>query len=41
VYTDFSLKNSNNNTNGQIKKTGIYLNENGSAGTMQHVDIAI
>ena len=29
VSTDFGLKNSSNNTNGQIKKTGIYLNENG------------
>lgn len=38
---DFSLKNSDNSTNGQIKRTGIYLKENGSAGTVQHVDIAI
>lgn len=41
VSTDYNLKNADNSTNGQIRKTGIYLNENGSAGTMQHVDIVI
>ncbi len=41
VETDFGLKNSGNEALGEIKKTGIYLNENGSAGTIQHIDIAI
>lgn len=41
VAADFSLKNSDNITNGQIKRTGIYLKENGTAGTIQHIDIAI
>lgn len=39
--TDYFLKNDNNATNGQIRKTGVFLNENGSVGTVQHVDIAI
>ena len=30
VITDFSLKNADNSTKGQIRKTGIYINENGS-----------
>lgn len=41
VDTNYSLKNSNNDTDGQIMKTGIYLHEGGYAGTIQHVDIAI
>lgn len=30
-----------NETNGMIQKTGVFLMENGSAGTLQHVDLAI
>ena len=41
VNTDYSLKNSENATKGEIKKTGIYLNENGTVGTVQHIDIAL
>lgn len=40
--TEFSLNESlTNKTNAQIRKTGIYLKENGSAGTIQHVDFAL
>lgn len=39
--TEFSLTDNSNNVNAQIRKTGIYLNENGSAGTIQHVDFAV
>ncbi len=40
--TQFSIKNSDNRLNAEIKKTGIYLKEStGSVGTMNHVDIAI
>lgn len=40
VSTDFSLKNAKNETNGIIRNTGIFLYENGVAGTIQHVDMA-
>ncbi|MCR4961361.1 MAG: hypothetical protein K6A74_07880 [Lachnospiraceae bacterium] len=40
--TQFSLKNSDNRLNAEIKKTGIFLKEStGSVGTLNHVDIAI
>ena len=41
VSTEFSLKNSDNDLQGQIKQTGIYLNENGSVGTIQHMDVSV
>lgn len=39
--TSFSLKDNTNNTLGQIRQTGVFLFENGSAGTIQHVDLAL
>jgi len=39
--TPFSLKGENNTENGIIQKTGIFLNENGTAGTIQHIDLAV
>lgn len=40
--TQFSLKNSSNQLNAEIKKTGIYLKEStGAVGTVNHVDIAV
>jgi len=41
VDTLMGLYGSNNNQNGQIAKTGLFLRENGSAGTVQHVDLSI
>jgi hypothetical protein len=41
VSTSFALKGADNQTNGQLQRTGIYLNENGSAGTIQHIDLTI
>ncbi len=39
--TEFSLNNlSDNHTNGVIRKTGMFLYENGQAGTMQQLDLA-
>lgn len=39
--TDFSLNSQKDNTqNGQIRSTGIFLYENGTAGTMQQLDLA-
>ena len=41
VSTSFALKGAGNQTNGELQRTGIYLNENGSAGTIQHIDLTI
>lgn len=41
VDTEFGLKNSQNQLTGEISKTGIFLRENGSAGTIQHVDFIV
>ena len=38
VNTAFSLKSQQNNLNGKIQKSGIFLRENGTAGTIQHID---
>lgn len=40
VSTDFTLKNSDNQTKGAIRNTGVFLYENGNVGTVQHVDVA-
>ncbi len=37
--TEFSLKDSENRLNGQLARTGIYLSEDESAGTVQQIDI--
>lgn len=39
--TNFSLKDDRNQSLGEIRRTGIYLNENGTVGTLQHVDLTI
>lgn len=41
VDTDFELKNSTNELKGQIRRTGLYLTEDGRPGTIQQVDIAV
>ncbi len=42
IDTDFSIKSAaSNELQGQIRKTGIYVNESGSVGTIQHIDLAI
>ena len=38
--TEFSLKNAANETEGVIRSTGVFLREDGSAGTIQQVDLA-
>ena len=38
--TDFSLNQADNTVNARIRSTGIYLYENGTAGTIQQVDFA-
>lgn len=40
--TQFSLNNAETNeTNALIRKTGVFLRENGTAGTVQHVDLVL
>ncbi|MDQ5986972.1 MAG: hypothetical protein CSYNP_02708 [Syntrophus sp. SKADARSKE-3] len=41
VRSNFDLKNPLNVTQGQVTKTGVYLNENGGAGSLQQVDISV
>lgn len=41
VQSAYALKTEHNDTLGQIQQTGIYLKENGTAGTIQHVDLKI
>lgn len=41
TQTDFKYADNQNNTQGMLRQTGIYLHENGTAGTIQHVDLAI
>ncbi|MCR4807358.1 MAG: hypothetical protein K5857_06750 [Lachnospiraceae bacterium] len=41
VSTDYVFRNSQDNSlNAMVRKTGIFLYENGNAGTVQHLDIA-
>lgn len=39
--TQFSLNDAANQTNGVIRKTGVFLRESGGAGTVQHLDLAV
>lgn len=39
--TEFSIKGAGNLLDGQVRSSGIYLNENGSAGTLQQIDLAV
>lgn len=41
IDTQFSLTDANNELLGQVQKTGIYLSEEGKAGTIQHVDLSL
>ncbi len=40
VSTDFTLKGASGQTQGAIRNSGLFLYENGAAGTIQHVDVA-
>jgi hypothetical protein len=39
VATPFSIKNGENELAGQIRSTGVFLQENGTAGTLQQIDL--
>lgn len=40
VASPFAIKGSDNQTQGQVRSTGLYLNQDGSAGTLQQIDLA-
>lgn len=40
VSTDFTVRGQEGQTKGAVRNTGIFLYENGAAGTVQHVDLA-
>lgn len=39
--TEFAMNDSENNTNGKLARTGFYLNENGTAGLVHELDLAV
>ena len=39
--TPFELKNSGNESLGAVRSSGVYLNENGSIGTLQQIDLTV
>ncbi len=39
--TNYAIKDEDNQTKGMIRKTGVFLYENGTVGSVQHVDMAI
>lgn len=41
VATPFALKDSQNTLHGQVRRTGLFLFEDGRAGTMQQIDLAV
>ncbi|HEX5364517.1 MAG TPA: hypothetical protein VFW59_09630 [Gallionella sp.] len=41
VATPFDLKNGANALQGQVRSSGVYLNEDGGAGTLQQVDLVV
>lgn len=41
VATPFAIKDANNQTQGEIARSGIFLRDSGTAGTIQHVDLSV
>ncbi|MBF0613184.1 MAG: hypothetical protein G8345_13535 [Magnetococcales bacterium] len=41
VASEFSIKDTDNQLLGQVRSTGLYLRENGGAGTVQQIDLAV
>jgi hypothetical protein len=41
IDTVFSIKNQENSLQGEVKKSGIYINENGTGGVVQQIDLTI
>ncbi|MFA5626818.1 MAG: hypothetical protein WCX90_00245 [Thiohalomonadaceae bacterium] len=41
IETQFALKDSNNDMHGQVRSSGIFLNESGKVGTVQQLDLVV
>ncbi|GAO36182.1 hypothetical protein SCT_1584 [Sulfuricella sp. T08] len=41
ISTPFDIKNGQNQLDGQVKSSGVYLSEDGGAGTVQQIDLAV
>lgn len=41
LQTDFELNDANNNNNGDLRSSGVYLKEDGQAGSVQQIDLAV
>jgi hypothetical protein len=41
LNTSFDIKDSNNNLQGQVVSSGVYVNENGTVGTIQQIDLVV
>jgi len=41
ISTSYALKDGNNQTDAQLQRSGIFLNESGTAGTIQHIDLLV
>lgn len=41
IQTDFSLNDSNNQQNDEVKSSGVFLHETGQAGTIQQIDLTV
>jgi len=41
VNSPFNMKDNENNLQREVASTGVYLNENGTAGTIQQVNIVV
>lgn len=41
INTPFEIKGDHNQLNGEVQRSGIFLKENGSVGTIQHINLAI
>jgi hypothetical protein len=41
VSTPFSIKDANNDLQGQVRSSGVYLQENGGVGSIQQIDLTV
>lgn len=41
VSTEFSVKDASNTLNGQVRSSSVYLNENGTVGSLQQIDLTV
>lgn len=41
IDTSFAMKNQDNHLQGRVRKSGIYVSENGSVGTVQQIDLTL